>query len=396
MNLALSDEQRMIRESADAVLAELASSSRTRAVMESESGFDAAAWEHIAAELGWCAMAVPEACGGLGLGAVELVQLFEPMGRSLFCAPYFSTVALALPVLLHQADKAARDRYLPMIAEGRLRVTAPMPDGAGDHPRSALHAHCLDGRWQLGGRVERIVDGASAELLLLPARCEDGLGWFEVRAEDARCEPIAGWDRTRRFAVLALEATPAVRIDAKREDASKAAALSRLCLAAEQLGGAQACLDMTVAYVAERKQFGRSIASFQAVKHRCARMMVDVEALRSMVYGAAALFAEVEGAASPGAPSPGAGAPPSPARGRGEPHAFALAEMSLADECASVLALSKDTYFSCAQEAIQLHGGIGFTWEYDPQLHLKRAQAGAHWMGTASALRERIAERVFE
>ncbi|EIT67811.1 MULTISPECIES: acyl-CoA dehydrogenase family protein [Hydrocarboniphaga] len=388
MNLALSDEQRMIRESADAVLAELASSSRTRAAMEADPGFDAAAWEHIAAELGWCAMAVPEACGGLGLGAVELVQLFEPMGRSLFCAPYFSTVALALPVLLHQADEAARDRYLPMIAEGRLRLTAPMPDGAGDHHRGALHAHCVDGRWQLGGRVERIVDGASAELLLLPARCEDGLGWFAVRAEDARCEPIAGWDRTRRFAALALEATPAVRIDALQAHSAKAAVLSRLCLAAEQLGGAQACLDMTVAYVAERKQFGRAIASFQAVKHRCARMMVDVEALRSMVYGAAALFAETEGALSTGAPSPGAIAPPSPAGGRGE-------QRAVADECAIALALAKDTYFSCAQEAIQLHGGVGFTWEYDPQLHLKRAQAGAHWMGTASALRERIAERVF-
>ena len=390
MNLALTDEQRMIRESADAVLAELASSARTRLAMESEQGFDAAAWEHVAAQLGWCAMAVPEAHGGLGLGAVELVQLFEAMGRQLLCSPYFSTIALALPVLLYQADEAARDRCLPMIAEGRLRVTAPMPDGARDGYHGDLLANCVEGRWQLGGRVERIVDGESAELLLLPARCEDGLGWFTVRGEDLRSESFAGWDRTRRFASLALEATPALRIDVAQEPSPKAAALSRLCLAAEQLGGAQACLDLTVAYVAERKQFGRAIASFQAVKHRCARMMVDVEALRSVVYGAAALFAEVEGA-----PSPGADAPPSPARGRGEQHATALAEISLADECALALALAKDTYFSCAQEAIQLHGGVGFTWEYDPQLHLKRAQAGAHWMGTASALRERIAERVF-
>ena len=391
MNLALSDEQRMIRESADAVLAELASSVRTRAAMESETGFDAAAWEHIAAELGWCAMAVPEVHGGLGLGAVELVQLFEPMGRQLFCSPYFSTVALALPVLLFQADAAARERWLPMIAEGRLRASAPMPDGAGDHHRSSLNAHCIDGRWQVGGRIARIVDGANAELLLLPARCSEGFGWFAVRAEEARCEPIAGWDRTRRFATVALEAAPALRLDMKREDAPKAAALSRLCLAAEQLGGAQACLDMTVAYVSERRQFGRTIASFQAVKHRCARMMVDIEALRSMVYGAAALFAETC-TRSTGAPSPGAVAPPSPASGRGD----GIGECQLlADECALALALSKDTYFSCAQEGIQLHGGVGFTLEYDPQLHLKRAQAGAHWMGTASALRERIAEQVF-
>lgn len=385
MNLALSDEQRMIRESADAVLAELASSARTRAAMESGLGHDAAAWEHVAAELGWCAMAVPEAHGGLGLGAVELVQLFEPMGRQLFCSPYFSTIALALPVLLFQADDDARDRWLPPIAQGRLRASAPMPDGAGDRYLGSLNAHCIDGRWRLDGRVERIVDGAQAELLLVPARCEDGLGWFAVHAKDAQCEPIVGWDRTRRFAAVELEAAPALRLDAKRQDASKAAALSRLCLAAEQLGGAQACLDMTVAYVAQRKQFGRAIASFQAVKHRCAQMMVDVEALRSMVHGAAALFASQS---SPRANDLTAG-------GRGEPHAFAPADMSPADECAFALALSKDTYFSCAQEAIQLHGGVGFTWEYDPQLHLKRAQAGAHWMGTASALRERIAGRVF-
>lgn len=373
MNLTLSEEQRLIRESADSVLADLASSTRTRVAMASIDGHDTECWRHLAGELGWCAIPISETHGGLGLGAVELVQLFEAGGQHLLCAPYFATVALAVPILNHLGSADAQQQWLPSIASGALRASAPMPVDAGDDWRaiaSGLHARVQNGRWRISGRVARIVDGASAELLLLPAHADDGeLVWIAVRgdARGLQRTAVPGWDLTRRFAELYLHEVEAQRIDAAptATAAASAAALMRLCLAAEQLGGAQACLDLTVAYSATRQQFGRSIAGFQAVKHRCAEMMVGIEALRSMLYGAAALFAEA-------------------------PH-----DAAASDDTVAALALAKDTYFRCAQEAIQLHGGVGFTWEYDPQLHLKRAQAGSHWMGTASALRERLAARVF-
>jgi alkylation response protein AidB-like acyl-CoA dehydrogenase len=373
MNLSLNDDQRMIRESADAVLADIAGSAQTRAAMETSAGFDAAVWQHLAQELGWCAIPVPESQGGLGLGAVELVQLFEPMGRQLLCAPYFSTVALAASVLIQVGTAAAQAEWLPAIAEGRLRATAMAPVDAGDDwigSTAALRAERNGEGWQLSGALDRLLDGATAELLLLAAPVGAGqTGWFAVvaGAEGLRAQALQGWDRSRRFANIELDAVSARRIEAPKRlwnGLPRIAALARLCLAAEQLGGAQACLDLTVAYTATRKQFGRTIAGFQAVKHRCAEMMVDIEALRSAVYGAAAVF---DDAASGG---------------------------DYAREATMALAQAKDSYFRCAQEAIQLHGGVGFTWEYDPQLHFKRAQAGSHWLGTAAALRARIADAV--
>jgi len=370
MELRLTDDQRMIRESADGVLADVASSAQTRLAMAAPGGYASAVWQRIASELGWCAIPVPEKFGGLGLGAIEQVQLFEAMGQHLLCAPYFATVALAVPLLLGVASNAAQQKWLPTIAEGNLRATAPMVVGSADDWSAIsrnLHAGRHGSEWRLDGSVARLIDGASSELLLLPASIGyAGTAWFAIETAQPglRAVELESWDLTRRFAAIELNQVAAHRIDESSDKSrlSPAIALARLCLAAEQLGGAQACLDMSVTYTATRKQFGRSIAGFQAIKHRCAQMMVDIEALRSTVYGTAHLF---------GNPQIG---------------------QDYATEAALTLALAKDTYFQCAQEAIQLHGGVGFTWEYDPQLHLKRAQAGSHWMGTATTLRARLAD----
>jgi alkylation response protein AidB-like acyl-CoA dehydrogenase len=372
MDLKLSDDQRMIRESADSVLADVASSAQTRLAMTAPGAYDAAVWQRLASELGWCAIPIPEKFGGLGLGAIEQVQLFEAMGRHLLCAPYFATVALAVPLLLSLASNAAQQKWLPPIAEGRLRATAPMVADSSDEVSSTslkLRANRHGNEWRLDGSVARLIDGASAQLLLLPASIGDNItAWFAVETAQSGLRAVEreAWDLTRRFAEIELDQVVAHRIDepSDKTSASPAIAMARLCLAAEQLGGAQACLDMSVAYTATRKQFGRSIAGFQAIKHRCAQMMVEVEALRSTVYGTAALFSNSQ------------------------------TEQDCPTEAALTLALAKETYFQCAQEAIQLHGGVGFTWEYDPQLHLKRAQAGSHWMGTASVLRARLADEL--
>lgn len=372
MNFALTEDQAMIRDAAQSFLADESGSAAVRAAMESDTGFDAGVWRRIGSELGWCGIPVPEAYGGLGLGPVELTLVLEQMGRHLLCAPYFSTVCLATNVLAQLASAEGRQRFLPGIAAGELRATVPLPEGADDWRAAPLSARRDGGGWELSGQCAEVPDGAGADWLLLFAKVQGQarLGLFAVPcdARGLRINALKGWDATRRFAAVELQQVK-ITADSRIDDPSRvedglvrAAALARLAIAAEQLGGAQQCLDLTVGYTATRKQFGRAVASFQAVKHRCAEMMVRIEATRSAVYGAAAFAA-------------------------GEASAEAQAI-----ECAVARSLASDTFFYCAQEAIQLHGGVGFTWEYDPQLYFKRAQASSHWLGSADALRERIAQ----
>jgi len=349
----VTEDQRMIRDSAASFLADASTAAAVRAAMEGEHGFDATLWKSIG-ELGWCGAAIPEAFGGMGLGPVELALILEQMGRHLACAPLFASAGLAANLLTQAGSAAAKKKYLAALAQGSLRATAAF-DAAG------LKARKTKAGWRLGGRVAAVVDGASAELLLLAGKA----GAFAVSAGaiGLKARPVKTWDATRRFADLDLKDVAAERVDdpPRKAGVARAESLARLYLAAEQLGGAQQCLDLVVRYTGERKQFGRAIASFQAVKHRCAQMMVKVESLRSAVYGAAGCAA-----ANPDS-------------------------KTLAMECAMARALAADTFFHCAGEAIQLHGGVGFTWEFEPQLHFKRAQASSHWLGTADVMREQIA-----
>lgn len=377
MDFSFSSDQEMIRDTAEAFLAEASSSAAVRAAMETETGFDAAVWTQVAQELGWCATSIPEAYDGLGLGSVELVLLMEQMGRRLLCAPYYATVGLAAQVLLETASDAARQQYLPAIAAGELTATVALASSGMDWQPDSIDAaisvgaggHVLNGRYAL------VADGATADLLILPVR--DITGVVALYAMPSTLPgitrtPLKNFDQTRRLAAIEL-VDVVLPADAQIATAQQLAATmpraiakARLALAAEQLGGAQQCLDLTLAYTAERVQFGRTIASFQAIKHRCAEMMVNIEATRSAIYGAAAV-----------AENP------------------ALAEDFIL-EAAAAKALASDTYCHCAAEAIQLHGGVGFTWEYDPQLYFKRAQASAHWLGSADALRERIASALLD
>lgn len=368
MKLALTEDQALIRATAERVLAEASTSAAVRRAMDSAAGYDGDLWRRIGAELGWCALALPEAQGGLGLSAFEQVLLLEQMGRRLACLPYFATVCLAGQLLAQAGRESARARWLPPIAAGQLRATASF-----EAPLAARRAG--DG-WQVSGRIAQVLDGASADTVFALARIEgeDALALFAVPADapGLRRTALQTWDLTRRYAALVFEDVTldaAARVDDPArlaEGLRRAQAYARLSLAAEQLGGAQACLELTLAYTQNRKQFGRAIASFQAVKHRCAEMMVKIEATRSMVYGAAA------GAA--------AGAPTA----------------VLACECDAAKALASETYFWCAGEALQLHGGVGFTWDYDPQLHFKRAHAGRHWLGAPERLREALAAHLLE
>ncbi|SIO70534.1 Acyl-CoA dehydrogenase [Burkholderia sp. GAS332] len=435
MNLALSEEQTMIRDSAAEVLAERSASAAVRQAIEHTAGRDDGLWHTLASELGWCALTVPEAAGGAGLGAMELVLLMEQMGRRLACVPYFSTVCLAATALAQCESDAAR-AWLSRIASGEVSATLALDAAAGfdgraasasaaggvdgravsacaargvyGHAASAFAAPGFDARtvtvyaeetahgYRLSGTLAQVVDGASADLVLVPALIANEaqtIALFELN-----CADLAGLIRTP---LITLDATrPLARIELNAVDVPRDAMLAcgsevqralsdtawfaALALAAEQLGGAQQCLDLTLAYTAERVQFGRAIASFQAIKHRCAQMMVDIEATRSAVFGAALAWDQERDQWRTQVPDPmrnqtGTSLPPD-----------VLADIATAK------ATANDAFRFCAQEAIQLHGGVGFTWEYDPQLYFKRAQACSAQFGTTAQMLSFIAEQVID
>jgi alkylation response protein AidB-like acyl-CoA dehydrogenase len=379
MNFAFTEEQQELRQAARAFLADHSSSDRIRHAMESERGFDPEVWKQIG-ELGWTSVIVPEAYGGIELGYVELAALMECMGEYLLCAPFFSSVCLAANALLLGGSEAQKQEWLPRIADGQgVATLAHAEAGRGfDATDLACSAERSGGEIVLRGAKRYVVDGAVADLLIVAARApgsrgDDGVGLFLVPGDApglARRE-LPTMDRTRRQAEIALDG---VRLPADARlggDAAgaRAAELLRatldraaIALAAEQVGVAQRCLDLSVAYAKERVQFGRPIGSFQAIKHKCANMLLRVESARSAAYYAACVVAE--------------GAP----------------ELSRAASLAK--AYGSETCFACAGEAIQIHGGVGFTWEYDPHLYFKRAQGSEMLLGDPSHHRERIAREL--
>jgi alkylation response protein AidB-like acyl-CoA dehydrogenase len=374
---SLNADQQMIRDAAHQFLSEASSSAAVRAAMESEAGSDPALWQRIAQEMGWCATHVPEDLGGLGLGLTELALILEQTGYHLACAPFFATAALATHALLCCATAKAQQHWLPQIAAGELSATLAFGAQGIDWNAAQVTARARRDAngFVLDGDFRHVPDGHVAQRLLLPARLDDGSTALFAVPPDApglKLQVHKGFDLTRRIAQVSLEQ---VRVDADAllaegpdvdDGLQRTAALAAICLAAEQLGGAQRCLDMTLAYAAERVQFGRTINSYQAVKHRCAEMMIRIEATRSALAGAVRL-ADTH--------------PP-------------LQALKL--EAATAKAFASDTFRFCAGEAIQLHGGVGFTWEYDPHLYFKRAQASSQWLGSADSLRERVAAAVLD
>lgn len=368
----LNDDIRMIQDAAERFCAEQGDSVSLRRMLEHEDGEAPALWTAMAQEQGWAAVALPEDVGGLNLGPLALVVILEQLGRRLLPSPLLPTVGLAATAIDHCALPEARQRLLESLAAGALRIAVPM-HGLGDSwvdESRRLHARPEAAGWRLTGEAVRLLDGPRADRLLLMARLPDdqpGLFLVEADAEGLALTPREGWDRSRRIADAMLAGTPAERLDdPQRLDSGlqQTASLARLYLAAELLGVAQHCLDLTVAYTATRKQFGRPVGGFQAVKHRCAEMMVRIESLRSAVYASGARAAQP------------------------------MSAVSRSLEGQRLKALASTTAFFCAQEAIQLHGGVGFTWEYDPQLYFKRAQATHHWLGSPDELLESMADEL--
>lgn len=356
MDFALSDDQRAIQEGAHAFLKDAATPEVLRAAVESPSGFDAALWEGFAVEMGFAGLMVPEDFGGLGLGAVEMALVLEETGRFLAPIPYFETAVLAVQAVLAAGDRAQKAQLLPRLASGARAAFA----GTAERPR--LAGECLTG-------AATFVTFAHVAQLFIVATADGSLVALDADTPGLAVEPLPSLDRTRRFATLRFDC--AVTPDMVLGGPGKAAgAIDHVLtvgaglLAAEQTGGAQFSLDATVEYAQQRVQFGRMIGSFQAYKHMLADMMLLVEASRSAAYYAAAAIDDA-----------------------GE---------ELAEACHVARAYVSDAYRSVSGDAIQLHGGIGFTWEHHAHLYFKRARASGSWLGSADQHREALARIILK
>jgi alkylation response protein AidB-like acyl-CoA dehydrogenase len=369
VSLVFTPEQEDLRRTVRAFLADTSSTSHVRRLMDTPEGVDRDVWNRMANQLGLHGLAVPDEHGGAGFGPVEQVIVFEETGRALLCAPYFGTVALATTALLAADDAAAAKDLLPGLADGQTIATLAFTedDGSWDPDATTLRADVSDDAWTLTGAKSFVIDGAVAELFLVIARTDRGLSLFAVDAGAAGLQrtQLETLDLTRKQVRLVLDGTPARLIGADGaggEILARTLDVAATLLAVEQVGGAQACLDMTVAYAKIRTQFGRKIGSFQAVKHRLADMLVAVESARSAAYHA------------------------------GWAAAQAPAELPVA--AAMAKAVASEAYVFCATETIQLHGGIGFTWEHDAHLYYRRAHSTALLLGDASYQRELLARRL--
>ncbi|MFT5033494.1 MAG: alkylation response protein AidB-like acyl-CoA dehydrogenase, partial [Bacteroidia bacterium] len=302
MDFVFTEEQQMIRDTAQSFLAEVSSSEAVRKAMAADLGFDPALWQRICTEMYWQAIHIPEAQGGMGLGYVELVAMMEQMGRTLLCAPFYSTVCLGVNTLMLGASEAQKADLLGRICDGSLTATMAYAGANGGRDASSVTANYRkDGEgFVLNGECAFVVDGVSADLVIIAARTDgssgaEGISLFAVNADAAGLtrENLPVLDQTRRLAKLTLyELTVAADALLGEEGQAwpvldKVLDLATIALAAEQVGGSQQLLDMTVEYSKERVQFNRPIASFQAVKHKAADMMLRVEAARSAVYYAA-------------------------------------------------------------------------------------------------------------
>lgn len=350
-----------------------------RKLMESEPRFDPAVWAQAADQLRLPGLSIPEEYGGDGFGMVELGVVLEEMGRALLCAPFFATVLLASQALLASQDRAACARHLPGIATGRTTATLAVAENSGSWDPALISARATrdgdggdgegggEGGWRLSGRKSFVVDGTTADLILVVARTVAGPSLFAVdrRAEGLTTEPMRTLDATRAMARLTLDAVPATLVGADGAGGrimARVLDIASVGLAAEQAGGARRCLEESAEHARTRHQFGRPIGSFQAVKHKCADMLVQVELAEAASREAALLAAE----------------------GSEE---FPVAA-AVAHACCS------RAYLFTAMENIQVHGGIGFTWEHPAHLYFRRAKSSQLLFGGPAVYHERLLDRL--
>jgi alkylation response protein AidB-like acyl-CoA dehydrogenase len=374
VNFAFSEEQDQLREAVRKFLEAKSPESEVRRLMETTEGYDPAVWSQMANELGLQSLHIPEAYGGQGFTFVELGIVLEEQGRALLCAPYFSTVVLAANAILNAGTDDEKSALLPGIASGETIATLAFtePNGKWDADGITMEAREDGEGYVLSGAKMFVLDGHTADLVVVVARTagtsgEDGIAFFTVAgdAPGLTRTALATMDQTRKQARLEFADVKAAKLGTPGTGwAALSTTLDQaaVALSNEMVGGAQFVLEESVQYAKDRVQFGRPIGSFQAIKHKCADMLLEVESAKSAAYYAAWSAAEDN------------------------------------DELPVVASLAKaycsDAYFHAAAENIQIHGGIGFTWEHDAHLYFKRAKSSEILLGDATYHRELLAQRI--
>ena len=374
MQFAFTDEQDQFRSVVRRFLGAKSPTTEVRRLMATTTGFDADVWRQLSDDLALPGLHIPEAFGGSGFGPVELGIALEEQGRALFCAPFFSSCVLAAEAIMQAAGEEQKTRLLPAIASGRTRATLAVtePNGRWDADGVQAIASRNGSGWVIDGVKRFVIDGCTADILIVVARAAgssngSGLSFFVVQADDPGVtrSALATMDATRKQANIVFTRATAELLG---EAGSGAPALARtfdhgaIALANEMVGGAQALLESAVAYANMRVQFGRAIGSFQAIKHKCADMLLDVELAKSAAYYAAQAEAE------------------------NDPQTPALASMAKA--------AAADAYIRVAANTIQIHGGIGFTWDHDTHLWFKRAKSSEVLLGDPNYHRELMLQRL--
>ena len=365
MDISFTSEHEQLRQTVRRFLENESNEQTVRKLMETERGYDARTWERIASELSLVGLIVPEQHGGAGLGPIELGIVMEEMGRVLFCGPYLSTAVLAASAILRGADEATKAKLLPAIASGKTIATLAFVEehGRWDAESIAMKASRDGSNWKLSGIKDYVIDGHIADILLVAARTDNGLGLFQVDGGASKLErdALPTLDLTRKLARLSFSDTPARLLS--QGDATApirhVLAVGAAMLAAEQVGGAQRCLELSTEYAKTRLQFGRPIGSFQAIKHKCADMLVEVELARSAAYHAAFSAADSD-------------------------------EAQLQSAAHIARSYCSEAFFHAAAENIQIHGGMGFTWEDPAHLYFKRARASSMMFGDPIDQRQKL------
>ncbi|MDH6437354.1 alkylation response protein AidB-like acyl-CoA dehydrogenase [Streptomyces sp. SAI-144] len=372
MDLTFTEEQDELRKVVRSFLAKHSDEANVRRLAADPQGHDPVVWGRMAGELGLQGLAVPEEYGGSGFGHVDLGIVFEETGRALLGGPYFATVALAAEALLRCADEQARHDLLPGIASGETVATLALTEDSGRWDEQGVRltaAHDETGGWRLTGVKTYVPDGHLADLLLVAARTPGGVSLLAVETSDApglTRTPLPTLDQTRKQARLEFTDTPARLLGpegAAWPALERTLATAAVLLSAEQVGGAAAALDAAVAYAKIREQYGRPIGSFQGIKHKCADMLMEIESARSAAYGG--LWALDGGD-----------------------------ETEIAMAAALAQAVCSEAFTKVAADNIQVHGGIGFTWEHPAHLYFKRAKSSEVLLGTPSYHRELLAARL--
>jgi len=350
---SFTEEQDQLREVIRGYFLQKSPEAEVRRLMATDDGYDPVIWQQMAGELGLQGLAIPEQYGGQGFGWIELGIVIEEMGRALVCAPFFSTVVLAATALLESGDDEAKKDYLPGIADGSLIATMALTEESGRWDEGGVTlpaAHSPDG-WTLSG-VKHFAVGVS-------------LFAVDAASPGLTRRPSITLDQTRKLAVVEFDETPADLIGIEGDGwrvLRRVLDFAAVALAAEQAGGAQAALDMSIGYLNARVQFGQPIGAFQALKHMAADVLIEVESAKSAAYYALNAAAEDS---------------------EELPAAASLAK-----------AYCTEAFVTAAHQNIQFHGGMGFTWEVPAHLYFKRARSSEVFLGDAAEHREALARRI--